>query len=37
MKSCPNINLPEYKLLEDNLGKDKAYAIFMENGKICPL
>ena len=36
MKSCPNINLPEYKLLEENLGKANTYAIFLANGEVLP-
>ena len=36
MKSCPNINLPEYQLLEKNLGKANTYAIFIANGEVLP-
>src|SRR5690606_13827195 len=33
---CPNKNLPEWKLLVDNLGEDEAYRIFIANGYEVP-
>lgn len=36
MNSCPNENLPEYKLLAAHLGKAGAYGLFMANGEQLP-
>lgn len=34
--SCPNHNDEAYKLLEQNLGKEVTYAIFISNGELLP-
>ena len=36
MNSCPNENLPEYKILEAYLGKKGVYALFMANNEQLP-
>lgn len=36
MKSCPNHNLPEYKLLEQTLGKKGVYSLFIANNEQLP-
>lgn len=36
MNSCPNHNDNAYKLLENNLGKSRTYAIFIANGESLP-
>lgn len=36
MNTCPNVNLNEYKILEEALGKEGVYALYMANNEQLP-